>query len=166
MKKVKAFTLIELTVALVISALVVSFALLIYRQVNQSFDIFKRSANEQIGVVQFQEILRQDIEKSDSIILNKPKGIILLNRTVGFDQDKNVTRVKYNWSKKRVMRQAQNFAKDSFDMEIKKVTVSLLGKKAEGQNQLIDQLDMEIEEGKKLKFIFTKQYAAKDLIKL
>jgi prepilin-type N-terminal cleavage/methylation domain-containing protein len=166
LKKLNAFTLIELTIALVLSAIIVSFALLIFRQVNQSYDIFKSTTEAQMQLIQFKEMLTHDIEQSNAIIKNEDNDFKLKIENLAFDTIGSINTIEYSWTKNVIKRKVENLAIDSFRFDFIELKFSLFGNPVTTQDGLIDGIYIRLNSNNQINLTFTKQYGAIDLIEL
>ena len=63
MRKISAFTLVEISVALLISSIVIVLAMNLYLQFSRSNQRILNEYDENIGIIQFSAIMHNDFDK-------------------------------------------------------------------------------------------------------
>ena len=149
--KLKSFTLIEMVVALALSAIVVGIVYLIYTIVGGQFKQQKEQNKLVYDHYLLHSLLTHDLDNSESIHMNSP-GMIQLQMT---DQ-----RIAYAFDEGFITRQTA-LASDTFLISMHSVDVKKI------DHQLISSLYLETTfMGESMRFFYKKNYAANTLMKL
>ncbi|TDQ21836.1 type II secretion system protein [Tenacibaculum caenipelagi] len=125
MKKIKAFTLTELLVVMVVSTIVISLAFLMLTMVRKQLNVIKKGIDK-----------KQIIEHLDRVFwkdFNECKKVSLKNKKLFFEKDMDT--VVYNFEEKIIVRE-----KDSFSIQINHKSFYLDGLKV--NNGFIDALKL------------------------
>jgi prepilin-type N-terminal cleavage/methylation domain-containing protein len=109
--KVKAFTLMEITVTMLIAALVISIAYSAYLLVGKSFLSYTVKQDEMADVISLERLIKKDLDRA-GIIRKAERGISL--------RDTNGS-ISYQFLQDRVIRQA--LMSDTFKVRTENVTV-------------------------------------------
>lgn len=94
--KIKAFTIIELVVVMILTAIIATIAYLAIQNTQQSYSLFENNTDEALKISRFRTLLQKDFETSqyatfenNQLILTTEKGIIRytfqesnINRTI------------------------------------------------------------------------------------
>ena len=82
-KRVKAFTIMEITVAMLISALVIAITYTCYTIVYQSYTSYQSRQSKLAEINQFTQTLTRDLERSE-IVLLRADTIIIKNESITY----------------------------------------------------------------------------------
>jgi competence protein ComGF len=158
MKKLKAFTLLEMTISMVISLIVVSSCswcfLIFFRQ----FSDFKITSNSVNEVIALQTVLQNDLANCEKVIKISDGEISLI--------DAKGNEINYNIGKTAVVRN-NKVSPDTFHIILNSIQLKFAGEEQLKSQGLIDEiiLDAEVLKEKEL-FSFQKQYAADVLMEI
>jgi prepilin-type N-terminal cleavage/methylation domain-containing protein len=123
-RKIKAFTLIELVVTMVISSIVVMLAFTCYEITYKQYLNFRKSNNTVTQVILFNSLFKQDVLLSDLVSKTDDNDITLrMNDSVS---------VNYSFGSNYILRKYNELTPDTFP--ITSVTV-----KEQFQNNLVDE---------------------------
>jgi len=158
MKKVRAFTIMELTVAMLISAIVISITYTAYLIVSKSYKSFSGKNEKMAAVLKLDELLKKDFLRSERVEKD----------TSGIDIYYPKRTVKYKFDSASVIRLAGRT--DTFRVKTDSIStlfegkeVQLLGDSAE--NNRIDELTLPvILQNQKLTYYYHKVYSSENLI--
>lgn len=112
MKKIRAFTLIELVIALLLSSFTIGLAITAYLMVSKQFNQFTSQMDQNTVLVQFYNALKQDFERADRIYYNA--HALEMKR----EKDKVLS---YHFSSEQIVRQFMS-VKDTFSLKSKDIT--------------------------------------------
>lgn len=145
MNKLKAYTILELVMVMLLSAIVISFAYGSYRVVSGMFTRFKQ-ANEQTNqLALLEKLLRQDFLQADYLTQNE-------RELSCFYPDK---RIVYTFEEDHVLR--YNRLSDTFFVKPEAIQVEQI---LAGDQMLVNQLSLSIRAEDTVTFYFSKQYPA------
>lgn len=103
MKKLKAFTLMELMIGMIIGSIVVGFCYMGYSIIWKQFIDFKKTKQEINNTIQFNEILMNDFSRSEKILFS--------DNQLAFHSDSSV--IIYNFTETFILR-SNNDNTDTF----------------------------------------------------
>jgi len=157
-KRLKAFTIMEITVVMLISAIVIGIAYTAFNIINQSYRSFQQKNEHMAELVRLDELLRKDFNRA-TMISKTTSGIFLKASTdsVTYDFEPNFT-------------VRTSTITDTFKLDVQDILtnfeaspVTVLNPIAE-QNR-IDELDFSILfENEKIQYNYHKQYSSANLI--
>lgn len=153
MKKIKAYSLVELLVVMVIGSITIAVAYQGYILFYKQYLSFKISSGKNAEVSTLETLLLSDMEDSKEV---KKSG----NGIVCFYKDKQIL---YSWSEDFITRK-QFSVIDTF--KLKNVDLKIKFNSKDGiENTIIDELQFNwVNESEQFPFIFHKQYGADVLI--
>jgi prepilin-type N-terminal cleavage/methylation domain-containing protein len=154
MKKIKAYSLVELMVVMVIGTITIAVAYQGYLLFYQQFLSFKTVVNHNAELSLFDALLDSDIKDSKEV-KKRASGIVCRYKE---------REVLYNWSDNYVTRK-QELVTDTFYFKISNLKLMFNSKDAQ-DNELIDELSFEKNDIKEevTPFIYKKWYGADVLI--
>jgi Tfp pilus assembly protein PilE len=157
-KQVKAFTIMEITVVMLISAIVIGIAYTAFNIINQSYHSFQQK-NEDIAVlVRLDELLRKDFARANTVS-KTTNGIFV---KIGTDS------VSYEFESDFTVRTSS--ITDTFKLNAQDVVTSFEAGPITAINPVteqnrIDELDFSILfENEKIPYSYHKQYSSANLI--
>lgn len=156
--KVKAFTIMEITVAMLISAIVIGMAYTCFNIIYQQYHTFNTKQAELVEIDQLNKVLQHDFDKAE-IILQDNDDIVLKNK------DDQLT---YHIQPDYILRIAN--AVDTFKVNTQEVTRYFEGQTLDTESDLpennrIDELSFTIiYHNEKIPYYYFKQYSSQDLI--
>ncbi len=147
----KAFTLVELLVAMIITGIVVGITYQVYIMANRQFNSYK-SGNEKLSqIIVFKGLLHTDFFQSSSVSKSLEKGIEVVY------SDKKIL---YEWNDKYLLRN-DNGLRDTFFINIRSSEMKFHNFIQMKTNGLLDELVLVFEEtGSEHSFCFFKKYSA------
>jgi len=107
MKKIKAFTLIEIIIAMLLSSFTIGLAITFYLMMNNQFNRFTSRMDGNTRLVQFYKTLKQDVERADRAYYN--------SSTLELEKEESPG-LTYLFSSKRIIRTHQT-ARDTFHLK-------------------------------------------------
>lgn len=151
MKKLKAFTLIELCVAIIISGIVTAAGFGTYAMFSKQF-IEHRKINESVAEkLNAYTLLKKDIDKADRIQKKSDSEILLTSKT---------TEVDYSWNENYLLRKCVEQT-DTFYISVKAAQLSFLSKEQNKDNGIVDEIHLSTLYEKQVEDLyFRKQYSA------
>lgn len=154
--KVHAFTLMEITVAMLISGLVISICYTAYGLIQGYYIRFEDKNKTSSIVLDLKHVLERDFFKAAHIIRTK-QGIVV-------QQDSLV--VDYIFNDKQVLRQIENLHTDTFTMPLQKIGFYFEGREAQ-VTDTVDRINLELQMNKdtKVPVQINKYYSAADLFR-
>jgi hypothetical protein len=157
-KRVKAFTILEVTITMLVAALVMGINYSVYSIIIKSYGIFNKKNEDMAVVVRLDEWLKKDFSRAD-IVLKDTAGIALntADRHIKYRFDPDfIVRVEIRSDTFRVKT-------DSLVTSFESLPINENGPAAE-QNRL-DDLDLVILfQGEKIPYHYHKQYSSANLI--
>ena len=155
MQKLKAFTLIELLIGLIISSLVISFSYLCYGIVFEQFESYKTTKHEIYEGMQINTLLERDLDNAHIAYYSAP-SLTLINE--------NKADLKYHFDKAFIVRN-NGEEKDTFNLKVNKTNPIFIMNNNEEPLKLLKALSLEIELlDDKETLHYTKRYGAAVLL--
>lgn len=155
MKKLKAFTLVELLVTMLISSIVIGICYTSYQIVSKQFNDYKALNEKTVEVMLLNELIEKDFLQADSVMKDN-MNVVCFN---------NNNQITYNFNNNRILRK-QTEVQDTFFIQSENVQLKFDDKIAENYQSLIDELSFEAKViGEQEHFIYRKTYAADVLIR-
>ena len=151
----RAFSLIELLVALVISSIVIGIACKMYLVANQQFRQYKKGADQTTREVVFKGLLKADFFQSLAVVRKSERSIEarLVDKVIN-----------YEWNDKYVVRIGAG-VKDTFFIPVTSTGLKFQNKEQGQSDELIDQMVIvSKEDGQEQDFCFFKEYSAEVLM--
>lgn len=154
-QKIPAFTLIEMTIAMLIAAIAIAITFTAYRIVSGGYAGFSKKQVELADFVRLDKLLKQDFMASKRIIRSSDGVVLELDAGV----------IQYSIDSAFVVRDQFSLRRDTFKQVIKNVNFSFENNDSEYE-QLVDQLSFEsIVQAQMVPFHYYKLYSAQDLFK-
>ena len=157
-RSIKAFTIIEVTIAMLISAIVIGITYAVFSIINQSYNSFNKKNEHMAVVLQLDKLLRRDFEHAE-LIIKDTSGIVF------HGSDKTV---RYKFDTAYVVR--IGLITDTFKVKTDTVNTLFESKTinetgaSEEQNRL-DQLDLFLVlQNEKITYHYHKIYSSANLI--
>lgn len=150
-KKLKAFTLLELSVVMVIAGLVFAISFSAYNIINRQYTEFKNTSEKILDISMITSILTKEFSEAGEI--RKTGNELLLTKTDG-------NRIIYRFESDALIRK-DNEVEDKFE-NIVNEKISFLGAEQTESNGLVDELYFEI--GKDAFPLHVKKYYAADVL--
>jgi type II secretory pathway component PulJ len=157
-RRVKAFTIMEITVAMLISALVIGLAYTCFTIIYQQYHIYNSKQTELMEVDQLNKVLQSDFDKAE-MIMQDNDDIVIKNKN---------GQLSYRIMPAYVLRIAN--ATDTFKVSMQDVTRYFEGKPLTNQSDLpegnrMDELSFTIiYHNEKIPYYYIKQYSSQNLI--
>lgn len=152
---IPAFTLIEMTIAMLIAAIAIAITFTAFRIVSGSYDGFSKKQGELADFVRLDKLLKQDFLASKRIIRSSDGVVLQLDAGV----------IQYTIDSAFVLRDQFSLRTDTFRQVIKHVNFSFENNDSESE-QLVDLFSFEsIVQAQMVPFRYYKLYSAQDLFK-
>ena len=149
--RLKAFSLIELLVALVIGGIVIGIACKMYLIANQQFRQYKKGTEKTAQEVVLKGLLHTDFFQSISVIRKSENSI---------EAEFSDKTINYQWSPDFVVR-TDNSIKDTFFIPVDSVRMKFQNNQQDQSDELVDQLVIVSKEAEQeQEFCFFKEYSA------
>jgi prepilin-type N-terminal cleavage/methylation domain-containing protein len=156
MKKVRAFSLIELLVAMVISSVVIASAYFMYSMFSKDLIDYKGHINKLSDAVVLNGILEHDINLAQAVKKNSSNGIRIEQGSANID---------YEWQEDAVLRKT-DLSTDTFHLFLKDVELNFMNTEQTVTGSLIDVLKFNSStDGREITFSFEKKYGSDMLVK-
>lgn len=157
--RVKAFTIMEMTVAMLLASIVIGMTYAIYSIVANSYNTFNVKNNKMAIVLRVDELLKKDFLSADLILKNEH----------GFLFRKGNQLINYEMQSDFIVR--SNIAIDTFKVKTDSLSMSFetmplpdVGE-SERQSRIDDIKFLVLYENEKIPYNYHKQYSAVNLIK-
>ena len=156
--KVKAFTIMEITVAMLISAIVIGLAYTCFNIIYQQYHAFHERQSELMKIDQLNKVLQEDFDRAETILQNDD-DIIIKNKD---------SQLSYRIQPEYILRISNTT--DTFKVNTQEVTRYFEGRHLTEQSDLpednrMDELSFTIiYHEEKIPYYYTKQYSSQDLI--
>jgi len=154
-KKIPAFTLMEVTIAMLIAGIVIAVTFTTYRIVSGSYIGFSKKQDELAGFVRLDRLLKQDFMTAKSI-LKSSDGLVM-------EVDGGL--ICYQIEPVFIVRDQFSLRRDSFKVAINNAGFSFENNAVE-DGQALDQFEFEtVVQGQLVPLHYRKIYSAQDLFK-
>jgi prepilin-type N-terminal cleavage/methylation domain-containing protein len=154
MKKIKAFTLMELIIGMIIGSIVVGFCYTGYRMILKQYLDFKKTKTEIGETMQFNTALRNDFVNAQTISYNE-NHLVMLNDS---------SKIEYEFAETFILRDVKDVS-DTFHLKPKEIQPVFLSEINE--NLIIQGFSFNAEIlGEKEIFQYQKNYSADFLMQL
>lgn len=153
-KRIPAFTLMEVTISMLIAAIAIAITFTAYRLVSRSYVDFSQKQQHISELITADKLLKQDFVKG-SIIMKGPKGFSIVMREGTID---------YSFHPDYFLRQQYALRTDTFKIKTTELNYLFEGEEvAEGES--IDQFTLKEEiQGAMIDLRYYKLYSAQDLL--
>ena len=152
-KKLPAFTLMEVTIAMLIAAIAIAITFTAYRIVSGSYFNFTRKQDRVAIFITADKLLKQDFLKAKKIV-KVPDGLTM-------EMEEGI--VNYNFNNAYLLRDQFSLRTDTFKLKIDKLNFLFENEAAE-EGSMVDQCSFETEIDKQaISLYYQKTYSAKDL---
>jgi hypothetical protein len=157
--KVKAFTILEVTISMLVTALVIGITYTAYVIIIKSYHAFTKKNEDLAVLISLDHLLKRDFDKADTI-LNNEDGIILFQHG---------QTVKYLFASGFISRNAAKV--DTFKLQSSDITTSFEGRPVNetqsiNEQNRIDALDFTLLfKDEKIPYHYQKLYSSENLIK-
>ncbi len=146
---IKAFTIIEVIVSLLISSIVISLAYTVFINSETYFENIKKQSSYSIQYIDFYSVLKRDINRSNSIAYINNELILK------FDNDQ----VIYSFEDEYVEREVLNKRTNTFDIAISNIDVKHLK-----NTKFVNEIIIQIQGVNLFEVNFIKQYSRHSLV--
>ncbi|SHL98404.1 type II secretion system protein J [Mucilaginibacter sp. OK098] len=156
--KVQAFTIMEVTITMLIAAILIAVTYTSYSIVIKSYNSFTNKNNDMAVLVSLDHVLKRDFEQSKTI----------LKDSAGFSFRKESILIRYEFSADYIVRKAARI--DTFKVQNQDVSASfenvpLLELQTTAAQNIIDELDFEtLYQKEKIGYHYHKTYSSENLI--
>lgn len=157
-KRVRAFTIIEITISMLISAVVIGMVYTCYSIIYKGYSVFNIKQKELVEMGQLNQVLQKDFEKAEGIFQND-EGIAIKNKN---------TWVSYQIKPDYILRVST--VTDTFKLTTQDVTPYFEGRPLTGRSEVeeqnrIDELSfILIYHNEKFPYYYFKEYSSQNLI--
>ncbi len=159
MQKLKAYTLIEVIVTLLLSVIIIGAAITGYSLINEQFRIFDISTKQSLDILQFNAMMKTDIDRCEAIFYE--------NEQLVLKQKNNV--IIYRFEENKVFRNEQSVAYEE-EINSKEIDLNIIKVETyfEGEIQyfgIIDRFTLQINNfGEPRILPYSKKYSAVQLM--
>src|ERR1035437_4240342 len=155
MQKLKAFTLLELLIAMVISSIVVAFGYSVYSLMYKQYLSYKKTKTEIVKTMQFNTVLTNDFYNSEEITFSENTIVIF---------KKNNEPLLYTFNDNFILRKTNEIT-DTFKIATTNIQGKFVFKNESFQSTLIDEFSFDSQlSGDVQHFLFAKNYSAATLL--
>lgn len=155
--RIAAFTIMEMTVAMLLAALTVGITYTAYRMISRSYQSYDEK-NQRLSVfIRVDQLLKKEVERADR-----------MERTIdGIALDDIGGRITYHFTPGYILREQYSLERDTFYVTGQDLHTFFEGKEITQEGQLLDQVSWtaSIESGH-FPLIYTKKYSAAVLFDL
>jgi type II secretory pathway component PulJ len=152
-KRLPAFTLMEVTIAMLISAIAISMTYTIYRIVSKSYFDYSVKQDQMADLMTADQLIRTDFFSASQIRKTESGMDLLLKQG----------HIVYVFDKERLMRSQFDLKTDTFKINAQLSNASFENKEAESGDR-IDQVKITVmAEGRNIPYIYNKKYSSNDL---
>lgn len=157
-KKLPGFTIMEVTIAMLLSAIVIGLTYTVFSLVTRSYQSYQTGHREMATVLSLDGLLRRDFDRAE-LILKDTDGIVLISKN-------NI--IKYRFYPDYVLR--KGIAIDTFRLKTDSIAMSFEGKTIDGsetsaEDSRLDELDMQLTlQKEKIPYYYHKIYSSANLI--
>lgn len=152
-KKIPAFTLMEVTIAMLVAAIAIAITYTAFRIIGGSYNGYTRKQEMVAEVLQIDKLLKQDFLQADRIV-RAGEGLIL-------ETEEGV--ISYAFGDSTVLRDQFSLRTDTFRVSTDPVSISFENELVE-DGLLADQLTLQVRaEGQQMPLHYLKIYSAQDL---
>lgn len=153
MKKVNGFTIMEVTITMLVAGLLIGMAYAMYSVIYKSYGSFNRRNTEVTILTTLDGVLERDFDRADSVRKD----------TDGISLDSRGRHIAYKFEPNYIIR-ADGKA-DTFQLKAETITASFEQKPAAGLNKIDELAFTIIYQNAKIPFHFYKSYSSVDLFK-
>jgi len=158
MKKLKAFTLMELLIGMIISSIVIAFSYGAYTMIYKQYLNFKQTKMKLMDVSQFNSVMQNDFIRANAIHF-KENNLLLTN-------EKNVITLQYKFLDTYISRTDQEVI-DTFHLNTENIKSNFIHSSGAITTDIINELSFEsLVFGEKEYFTFVKTYSAETLLSI
>ena len=155
-RKIKAFTILELVVVMILTSIIVGIVYSAYEVVGKQYNSYKKTNTQNRKVALLNMLLNKDFSTSYFIKYGEDKLLF-------YDQENKMT--SYDFGVEQGITRNSNAVTDTFFIPPLNVEMKFLNQMQQVRNNLVDELYFEsIIFGQQQSFHFKKQYAADVLI--
>nr|WP_068893380.1 prepilin-type N-terminal cleavage/methylation domain-containing protein [Pedobacter panaciterrae] len=152
-KKLPGFTLMEVTIAMLIAAIAIAITFTAYRIVSGSYFSFNKKQEKVATLTTIDKLLKQDFIKARSIIRTSDGIFLELNGGI----------VTYSFKDSYILRDQFSLAIDTFKLQVNDLNCSFENDKVE-EGKEVDLLSFRTQlDGDIIPFQYLKIYSAQDL---
>lgn len=152
-KKLPAFTLMEVTIAMLIAAIVIAITFTTYRVVSGSYFNFNRKQEKVAMLTTIDKLLKQDFIKAKSIVKTADGVFFEINDGI----------VTYSFKDSYILRDQFSLGIDTFKLQVNDLNFSFENEVAE-EGQEVDLLSFKTQlDGDLIPLQYLKLYSAQDL---
>jgi len=154
MQKIRAFTLMELLIGMIISSILITFCYSSYTIIYKQFLTYKKIKNELTETIQLNSVLNNDFANSKSMYFNK--NSLYMNRSI--------SPLEYSFSENYILRIEREVI-DTFHITAKDITVNYFKESANSPLFFVNELSFSaMILNEKERFNFSKNYSAETIM--
>jgi len=157
-KKVPGFTIMEVTIAMLLSAIVIGLTYTVLSLVTRSYQSYQTRHREMATVLSLDGLLRRDFDRAE-LILKDTDGIVLTNKNI---------LIKYRFYPDYVLR--KSIAIDTFRLKTDSIAMTFEGKAIAdsgtgAEDHQLDELNLQVTlQKQKIPYYYNKIYSSANLI--
>lgn len=156
MQKINAYTLMEVTVAMLLSTLTITICYSAYGIINSYFNSFQQKNTMSSELLSLKHTLDRDAERSDYVF----------KTANGFEFSQDSAKIAYAFTNHYILRQLNDLHTDTFKIQLKEMKSYFEGKEMNGLDT-IDQINFKliVPNDIAISMQINKYYSATDLFK-
>ncbi len=155
MKRLKAFTILELTVAMLIASLCFAIAFKGYRIVTGTFSLTAKRNNKISTLVLTDKLLRRDFTESGSLIIKSDEGIQFSSASRQID---------YVFTPDYILRRQDQGVADTLYVPVKSIRCAFEMKKIAIGERVDELIILTSVDDRDIQLSFFKEYSSEDLV--
>ncbi|MBB2145789.1 hypothetical protein GM921_09845 [Pedobacter sp. LMG 31464] len=155
MKKIKAYTLLEVTVAMLLSAICITICYSAYGIIGKYYTVFQAKNQQATEVLGLKQVLARDFLKSRFVLKSED----------GFELIRDSVLIRYSFSAGHVLRQLNTLHTDTFHLEPSELLCFFEGRPVDVPDT-VDQVQFKLSlaKGVRIPLQVNKVYSAENLV--
>lgn len=155
-KKVKSYTLMEVTIAMLLSAICIGICYSTMQIIERYYIDFQKKHEANDAVISLKQVITRDILKAN----------IVKKSSDGFRCEGDSIIISYLFSDKRILRQLESLKTDTFKLDWKDLQIAFEGKVLTDLDTAdLISFKIKLDTTTTIPFIFSKQYSAHNLFR-
>ncbi|TKC09085.1 hypothetical protein [Pedobacter frigoris] len=152
-KKLPAFTIMEVTISMLVAGIAIAIAFTAFRIVSGSYSGFTKKQEKVAALTTLDKVLKQDFLKADSIVRTEDGLVLKVKEGL----------ITYQFDDQYLVRDQLSLRQDTFKMPVHELVLSFEKRVSEAGDR-VDQLSFKTEaDGDLIPLQYQKIYSAKDL---
>lgn len=156
MKKIKAYTLMEVTIAMLLSAICIGICYSAYDIIGRYYTTFQQKNESSDILLSLKRVMGKDINRS-TIVLNTGKGFVCQGDSLN---------VSYLFEEAKILRELEGLRTDTFKVVWKDLSIHFEGLEVLGPDTLdLLSFKLEMDRQNTVPLLFSKHYSAHNLFR-